>query len=430
MSTPLSAIKSAAADVLIVGAGPAGATASLFLGQAHIPHTLIDKATFPREKADGNVYGSKVIEILDRLNPNYFPELMAQAEQTLGCSTAHIFTPNGERFTLNFAKSPVNGAKNHAASPAQVSDDIPFFTMNRRHFDNFLVNKLDHAYVDLHFGTTITALERQETQWQVTLETSGQTTHLTPKLIIAADGAKSSVVQQLGLMPPIERYYDSVQGYFRGVTGFEQTEVPAGATQAGYASHIEAHFLPTSNPGFFFIAPLTNGIFNVGVGKPRRDVQQQNMDLHQVVEAVIRNHPKLAARFTHSEPVSDLRPWPEIVGALGRVPVSGPGYLIVGDAAGLCNPLTCFGTGNAMISGMLAAQQVKQSVTQQRFDGATLNAYDQALYQRLQREFQIGNLLKKVTQRDWLFNLVTSNRPVRSLLRQSFQGTLAMLQQL
>ncbi|MDY6940633.1 MAG: NAD(P)/FAD-dependent oxidoreductase, partial [Cyanobacteriota bacterium] len=295
-------------------------------------------------------------------------------------------------------------------------------------FDNFLVSKLDRNYADVRLGATLTHLERQQDRWNVTLETSGETTTetttetitLNPKLIIAADGANSTVLQKLGIAQPIERYYDSVQGYFRGVTGFEGPEM----------FHIEGHFLPESNPGFFFVVPLADGIFNVGVGKPRSDVQQQNVDLSALLPEVMQHHPRLSTRFTHAESASELRSWPVMVGPSERVSVSGAGYLVTGDAAGLCNPLTCYGTGNSMVSGMLAASQVKQSITQQRFDGETLKTYDRALYDRFQKEFQTSNLLKTFTKRNWLFNLVTASNPIQSALRQNLKGTSTMLKKL
>ena len=429
MPSPSSKADISETDIVIVGAGPAGVTASLFLCQAKIPHTLVDKATFPRDKADGNVYGNKVVETLNRLNVVYVPELMARQDQTLGCRWARVFTPNGKSFNLQFAQEQTNDLGNHRGEDTTLSTNVSFFTMNRRHFDHFLVNKLDANYVDRRLGTSFIGLERQENQWQIILENAGQMITLNPRLIVAADGVNSAVLQALGLNQPIERCYDSVQGYFRNVTGFQKHESSADANACG-VSHIESHFLPRSNPGFFFITPLADGIFNVGVGKPRSDIQSSPFDLSQLLQETMQTHPELAARFSQCEPISDLQSWPVMVGTSQRLSVSGPGYLIAGDAAGLSNPLTCFGTGNAMISGELVAQQVQRSVAHQRFDGEALKAYDRALYERFQKEFRISNFLKSFTKRNWLFNQVTNSQQVQGLLRQTLKNTSAMLKRL
>lgn len=424
----------AAADILIVGGGPAGATASLFLAKAKVPHVIADKATFPRDKVDGNVYGRKVIEILDALNPAYLPELTSQTDHALGCDSARIFTPNGKSFNLRFP-STCNHAQSHQTRDSTAAQS-PFFTMNRRHFDQFLVSKLDSHYADQRLGSALIELTRQGDRWQVMLDTAGQITTLTPRLIIAADGAHSTVLQKLGQPASMRGSYDSVQGYFRGVAGFEDavdrfSELTQGDERSDrLGSHIEGHFLPASNPGFLFITPLAQDLCSVGVVKPQQETQHQTANLQSILHDAMQSHPQLAERFAQCESVSSPRPWPIPMGASSKRPVSGAGYLVTGDAAGLCNPLTCFGTGSAMVAGMLAAQQTIQSVQQQRFDQSTLKAYDNALYDRLQREFQASHMLRQVIRQSWLFNQISSNQPVRKVLRKTLKGTSTLLKRM
>lgn len=415
----------AASDILIVGAGPAGAITSLFLSQAKISHTIIDKATFPRDKADGNVYGAKVIEVLDQLSLDYFPELMSQVDRFLGCDTAQIFTPNGNHFNLRFPYS-------------SDRQEAPCFTMNRRDFDHFLVQKLDGNYADQRFGTSLKSVEKIGSsnepsgskhsdqslgQWKLSLETNGEMTTITPKLVVVADGAKSSFLKEINAQIPDERYYDTVQGYFQGVTGFENTP-------SGQSFHFEGHFLPESTPGFFFVVPLANNIFNVGVGKPRCDVQKQNVDLAQLLQDIMHGHPQFAERFANAEPISDLRPWPVPAASTDRPSISGNGYVVIGDAAGLSIPLNYFGTGNAMLSGMVAAQQIQQFVQQQQFDEQTLAAYDRAIYSKLQKELQGASLARSFVKQNWLFNLISSSTLVKSVFRQGFKKMSPILKKL
>ncbi|MEL6247360.1 MAG: NAD(P)/FAD-dependent oxidoreductase [Cyanobacteria bacterium J06648_16] len=415
-----------AEDILIVGAGPAGATTALFLAKSGIPHTLIDRATFPRDKADGNVYGSKVIEVLDRLSLDYFPELVAQSDQVLGCRSAHIFTPSRQRFDVHV---PASATQATIASPPAA--EVPFFTMNRRAFDYFLVQKLDPAYTQQHLGTALETIERHQDRWRVVVNTGTEQQECFPRLVVVADGANSTLLPQLGHHISTDRFYDSIQGYFRGVTGFEadqqQAQIHPQAAPVPTTFHIEGHFLPESSPGFFFIVPLAGGVFNVGVGIPRQTAQQHNIDLRDLLHRIIQK--SFAERFAQAEAITDLRSWPIPIGASGRPPISGAGYVVTGDAVGLCNPLTCYGTGNAMISGLLAAQQIQRCVEQQQFDEATLKDYDHALYDRLQKEFRHSSVLKAFTQQHWLFNLV-AKPSVKSVLRPGLKRTAAMMKQL
>ncbi|MEM6613441.1 MAG: NAD(P)/FAD-dependent oxidoreductase, partial [Cyanobacteria bacterium P01_C01_bin.72] len=363
MSSSSSAIvNSLATDILVVGAGPAGATTSLFLAKAQIPHTIVDKARFPRGKVDGNVYGQKVVEVLNRIDDRYVPELLSQPDRVLGCQAAQIFAPSGGSFRLRFTNPLLPKTSDTTGTVASM----PFFTLNRTQFDAFLVNKLDTQYAHPLWETELNTIEKTSQGWTVTLKQADKQQRLSPKLIIAADGANSSFVQMLGIRRPERRYYDMIQGYFKGVSGFEDDP------------HIEGHFLPQVNPGFFFLAPLADGTVNVGIGKPRQLQQKDNMDLHQVFQAAIAQHPNLAPRFAQSEVLGELKDWPEVVGIRERVSLSGDGYLLTGDAAGLCNPLTGFGTGSAMLSGQEAARQATQAIQTGLFDRTSLIGYDHA----------------------------------------------------
>ena len=85
-----------AADVLIVGAGPAGATASLFLGDKGIPHTVVDRLQFPRDKVDGNVFGSKVLAVTAALSDQTLTQAILQSPHLHHCwHGAHIFGDRG-----------------------------------------------------------------------------------------------------------------------------------------------------------------------------------------------------------------------------------------------------------------------------------------------------------------------------------------------
>ncbi|MEO1095796.1 MAG: NAD(P)/FAD-dependent oxidoreductase [Cyanobacteria bacterium J06638_28] len=416
-SSPSDAINSLATDVLVVGAGPAGATTSLFLAKAQIPHTLVDKARFPRGKVDGNVYGRKVVEVLHQIDDRYVSELLSQPDQVLGCEAAQIFAPNGNSFRLRFTQSLLPKPPDTAAA----AGDRPFFTLKRAQFDAFLVSKLDTQYAHPRWGTELTAIAKTAQGWAVTLKQGDEQQTLSPKLIIAADGANSAVVQLLGLKRSTTRYYDMIQGYVKGVSGFEGDR------------HIEGHFLPQVSPGFFFLAPLADGTVNVGVSKPRQHRERDNTDLHQVFQTAIAEHPNLAPRFAQSEIVGELQDWPEVVGTPEPLPLAGDGYLLTGDAAGLCNPLTGFGTGSAMLSGQAAAQQAAQAIRNGQFDRASLVGYDRTVYQHLQTEFAASQKLHQLTQFPWVFNQLAGGpfkQLMKTLVKTPLRGALEKLRRM
>src|SRR5690242_10763519 len=56
--------------VCIVGAGPAGSTASIMLGKMNIPHVIVDAANFPRDKVCGDGLDLKVVRVLNNIDPS------------------------------------------------------------------------------------------------------------------------------------------------------------------------------------------------------------------------------------------------------------------------------------------------------------------------------------------------------------------------
>ncbi|NJN30897.1 MAG: NAD(P)/FAD-dependent oxidoreductase [Synechococcales cyanobacterium RM1_1_8] len=385
-------------DILIIGAGPAGATTALFLAQRGIPHTLLDRAHFPRDKADGNVFGLKVLETLAQLNPNWIKELVLDSGQATLCNAAKIFTPQGGSFRVPF-KSKSEALNRNAA-----------FTMKRSHFDQFLVSKLDPTLTHQRFGLTVTAIASTPDGLSVTCqkEGEGETETFQPKLIIGADGANSVVARFLGLSPQNQPdYVDSVQAYFKGVKGLEDQ------------SHFEGYFARNVLPGFFYCSPLADGDASVGI--LTRQKPSADLDLKAVFTEMIQSDPNLKPRFASATESVAMRQWGIPCGGWGKAKVSGDRALLVGDAACLCNPLTMFGSGNAMASGKLAAEAIAQAVTTNRFDASHLAAYDDAIQQLTQREFQVAHLMKRVGSQRWIFNQLGGQGWVKNAVKGIFQ---------
>jgi flavin-dependent dehydrogenase len=70
--------------IVIAGAGPAGTSTSLFLAKAGIPHLIIDKASFPRDKVCGDALSGKVVEVMKKLDASMIDEMSSNITKIHG----------------------------------------------------------------------------------------------------------------------------------------------------------------------------------------------------------------------------------------------------------------------------------------------------------------------------------------------------------
>jgi flavin-dependent dehydrogenase len=114
-------------------------------------------------------------------------------------------------------------------------------------------------------------------------------------------------------------------------------------------------FEPDLLPGYAWVFPVAGGRANVGFGLPRRPGESVRPMAAQWRDLLQR--PALQALLADAEPEGHHRAWP-IPADLTRAPLSHGRILFVGDAAGATDPMTGEGIGQALLTGILAAEAV------------------------------------------------------------------------
>jgi flavin-dependent dehydrogenase len=132
----------------------------------------------------------------------------------------------------------------------------------------------------------------------------------------------------------------------------------------------------------------------------------------------IANNPSIKDRFKNARLVSKVQGWGLPLGSKKR-PLSGNRFLLVGDAGSLIDPFTGEGIGNAMYSGMMAANHIAEAVKLQRFDEAFLKIYDEAFYDRQWDELKLSHTMQKLCKYPWLFNFVVNKAHKNKTLRET-----------
>lgn len=347
-------------DVLIIGAGPAGATASLFLSKLKIEHLLLDAAVFPRDKICGDGLDLKIIRVLRHLDPDLLPEI-TQNEQFHPCHGTRIITANGRSTDFILQESPL------------------FWTCKRLHFDDFLVKKIDPAYTDFRQGTRVTGITRKDGGWLVQAKGSKGELEINAKLLLGADGDHSAMLHHLGERKIERRHYAAtLRQYWEGIHG----------------NLIEIYFPSRLPMSYFYIFPLPNGCANVGYGMVSDIIAARKLNLRDNFQRIIQEDPAIAPRFAGARALETPVGW-GLPLASRRRKAFGDGYLLLGDAASLVCPTSGEGIGTGMISGYIAAHFVQKALKDNRFDAAQFKNYQREIYRRLNPEISRYHWLRK-----------------------------------
>ena len=195
-----------------------------------------------------------------------------------------------------------------------------------------------------------------------------------------------------------------------------------GVTQTSNA--IEIHFVKDVLPGYFWIFPLDNGKVNVGIGMLHRELKKRAISLRQAHLAAV-NSPYFRERFANAELLGPISGWNLPVGSKKRR-ACGDGYLLLGDAAGLIDPFSGEGIGNAMCSGKIAAEVLAEISAGTDFSAKILRRYETRLWQQLGAELKTSAWLQKLGRFQPLLNLVVNkaakDQQVNTLISEMMAG--------
>ncbi len=337
-------------DVLVVGAGPAGAAAAIELARAGRRVTVIDKAVFPRDKCCG-----------DGLTTLALREL-----EPLGLRPEHV--PNWQNVSAAWLRSP-SGREVCLPMP---TDGLFAATTPRRELDDALVRLAKSAGADVREGHALIAM--RQTDDGVTAEVDGLGT-VRASWVVAADGMWSHTRKLLGLAESgYLGEWHAFRQYARNVTG------PA-------AERLYVWFEPDLLPGYAWSFPLPGGRANIGFGV-MRDGKLSGADM-KALWAGLADRPHIRAALGPDAEMEDRHTaWP-IPAGIDRAVLSSGRVLFVGDAARATDVMTGEGIGQAVLTGRLAAEAVLSSTQAP----AVRRHYERHVRQHLMADHRMSKVL-------------------------------------
>ncbi|MEZ0492571.1 geranylgeranyl reductase family protein [Kineococcus sp. TBRC 1896] len=363
------------ADVLVVGAGPAGATLARHLADAGRRVLVLEKSSFPREKVCGDGLTPRAVHELDQLG---------------------LRTGTSEGWIRNQGLRLLGGGVRMQVPWPEITD-FPSYGLvaTRSSFDQALV---EHARAG---GATVA--ERTSVTGPVLDERTGHVVGVTARpvdekgrkagdartyrapVVVAADGVGGRLALSMGLAKRDDRPLGiAVRTYFTSPRHDDDwmeawMELREADSSAGPLL-----------PGYGWVFGVGDGTSNVGLGV--LDPGSGDVDYRDLLRRWVSGMPP-EWRFREEDQVGPIR-GAALPMAFNRTPHYTRGLVLIGDCGGMVNPFNGEGIAYAMQSGRLAARAVDDALaaTDERARERALQSYPAAVRADLGGYYTLGRV--------------------------------------
>ncbi|XP_070572639.1 conditioned medium factor receptor 1-like [Ptychodera flava] len=334
----------------VVGAGPGGATTAFYLAKAGWNCLLLEKKKFPRDKYCGDAVCKTAIEIL--MDMGVYDQLIKEKK-------AHVSDSGG-------LCSP--GGLSYVGRSKEMLGEIPAaIACKRIHLDNAIAMAAKRIGADLQENCSVSkaVFDKNEGLWTIHSEDSDRTFKC--RVLVCADGAPSKLGLSLGLVktPPggtcSRSYVEPGTHKFKadGVIFYNKGLLP------GYAALFR-------HPG-----DELNYCVYIIPGNPK----VTNDDLAHWHEYLKKEDPNISRALGKDFKIERMK---AASLRFGGEPVTyGDHVILVGDAAGMIDPMTGEGIHHAMDGGRIAARFLSSALVHGNYDSQVMQIY----HKRWMKEF-------------------------------------------
>ncbi|WP_424528573.1 geranylgeranyl reductase family protein [Sphaerisporangium viridialbum] len=373
------------ADIIVVGAGPAGSTTAFYLAQAGFDVLLLEKTRFPREKVCG-----------DGLTPRAVKELIAMG--------VDIDAPGWIR---NKGLRAVGGGMRLELAWPELSSFPDFgLVRTRLDFDQILADNAERGGVRVLQGVNVTGPVLDPRGGHivgVTAKLDGEPVTYRSRLVVAADGNSTRLSLSMGLHKRTDRPMGvAVRTYYtspRHDDDWLETWLELWDTEPDGSSRLL--------PGYGWVFGVGDGTSNVGLGLLNTSDAFQNIDYRDLLRRWVKNMPSEWG-FSEESMTGPIR-GAALPMAFNRQPHYTRGLVLVGDAGGMINPFNGEGIAYAMETGRIAADTIVTALsgTTPAQRERVLRAYPQTLKDAYGGYFTLGRLFVEAIGKPGVMGFLT-----------------------
>ncbi|HEV2128302.1 MAG TPA: FAD-dependent oxidoreductase [Thermomicrobiales bacterium] len=371
-------------DAIVVGAGPAGITAARELVAAGLSPVVLERGQYPGAKNawGGILYREPTEAMIRGFEENAPLERPIIEQRYVLLSSDAAMTASYK--SMRLAEPPYNA-----------------YTAFRGDFDQWYAQKAEEEGVEIYPEFAVTDL-----LWEdgavVGVTTGDEEGELFANAVVLADGANSLLGQKAGLhreWQPDEQALVAKETLRLDATVIEERfNLPEGKGTA-----LEIFGESTWGMlGYGFIYTNKDSL-SIGTGSLLSDLISSGRNVNDMLDR-FKKHPAIQPLIGGAE-LEEYAAHLIPEGGYKRLPtLYGDGVLLVGDAAGLVNPLNREGVNLAMMSGKLAGQAIAHATEMEDFSRVGLSRYRELLEESfvLKDLYKIRNVTEFANERPWL----------------------------
>lgn len=374
------------ADVVVVGAGPAGSSTAFWAASAGLDVLVLDKATFPRDKVCG-----------DGLTPRAVAELVrmgVRLREQDGWIRNRGLRVHGGGHTIELPWPELSSYPSYGLAKARTS------------LDALLVDHARAAGATVVEGMRVTGPVHDERTGRVVGVTArtadGREARYRARVVVAADGVSSRLATALGRTARPDRPMGvAVRTYFRSPRHDDpwmESHLELWDGEPGASNPL---------PGYGWVFALGDGTVNVGLGSVSSTNAATKVDYRSFFAAWLARTPS-EWEFTAENQLGPVRGAALPMG-FNRGPLYGNGVLLAGDAGGMVSPFNGEGIAYGLQAGRVAADAIAQGLARGSVPGRerALASYQSRMKDDLGGYYTLGRTFVRLIEHPEVMRICT-----------------------